>query len=308
MDIGLIVTFAGVLVATLAGVLGVWMERDPDAPKRWAFVFSGFILVSSGVELLNSLDSAAEGARTDAKLATVLLAMSDLAAKGGNPALEQFVGAELAVQARANPQMVKKMEKEIKAKGGDPTTITKRAAEGRRLASGLPAARPAAGERPRLARDGEAGAGRGARAARGGAGEGAAARMGGEGGGPGAAMGAGMGGAMGKAGQAAADADAAVGKAGRAAGAAAKAASDATGGAVDATKAVDQATSAARTATTTATKATESAAKTAETATKAADDAKKAADDAKKKADEAKKKTDDAKNKATDALKGLGGG
>ncbi len=298
MDIGLIVSFAGVTVATLAGVLGVWMERDPDSPRLWGFVFSAFILASSGVELVNTMDSTTEAAKTDAKLATVLLAMSDLAAKGGNPALEQFVGAELAVQARANPDVVKKMEKEVTKKGGDASAITRRASEGRRLASGLPADKPAAGERPRLARPGEAGASR-SKVSRAGAASGARTpgeRAPGERTGPVSGLPGGAGKAAGKAGKATAQADQATQKAGKAADSAAKTVAGATGGAVDATKQVGAATSAARGATGTAAKATEDA-------SKAADDAKKKADEAKKKADDAKKKADD---KAKDALKGIG--
>jgi hypothetical protein len=305
MDIGLIVSFAGVTVATLAGVLGVWMERDPDSPRLWGFVFSAFILASSGVELVNTVDSTAESAKTDAKLATVLLAMSDLAAKGGNPALEQFVGAELAVQARANPEMVKKMEKEVVAKGGDASAITRRAAEGRRLASGLPADKPAAGERARLARPGEAGASR-SKVSRDGAASGArtsGARAPGERTGAVSNLPGGAGKAVGKAGKATEQAAEATERAGKAAGSAAKAVSDVTGGSVDATKQVGAASSAARGATTSAAKATDSAAKATEDAKKATEDAKKATEDAKKKTEDAKKKADD---KAKDALKGIG--
>ena len=51
MNIGMIVTFAGIIVAGLAGVLGVWMERDREAPPKWAWVFSAIILVAMVIEL-----------------------------------------------------------------------------------------------------------------------------------------------------------------------------------------------------------------------------------------------------------------
>ncbi|MCK6507273.1 hypothetical protein L6R53_28525, partial [Myxococcota bacterium] len=214
MDIGLIVSFAGVIVAALAGILGVWMERDPGSPKTWGFIFSGFIVVASGVELSNTVSGEAEAAATDATLATVLEAMSELASKGNNPALEQFVGAELAVQARANPQVVKKMEKNIAAKGGDPKAVTRKAAEGRRMAAGLPASKPAAGARPTLGGARAPGAAKAAKAGR----AGAAAR------GPGGAAGArSPGGLAGGPGGAAAGAAGAAMKAGKAGAAAASA-------------------------------------------------------------------------------------
>ena len=139
MNIGLIVTFAGIIVAALAGVLGVWMERDRTAPTHWAWVFSAFILVAMCVELGHSVVQASEDSETDAAMVRVLEQLTEIAAEGNNPALEQFVGAELALQARANPELVAQLEENIEAKGGDATTIRTRAIQGRRTAAGLPA-------------------------------------------------------------------------------------------------------------------------------------------------------------------------
>lgn len=150
MDTGLIVTFAGVAVAGLAAILGVWMERDPESPKLWGWVFSGLILVATGVEGVHAMTATQEQAKTDAQLAQVLEAMSELAASGNNPALAQFVGAELAVQARANPEVVTRMEESVAAKGGDPDSVSKMASQGRRSAAGLAKDPPKEGEKPKL--------------------------------------------------------------------------------------------------------------------------------------------------------------
>jgi len=150
MDTGLIVTFAGVAVAGLAAILGVWMERDRNAPLTWGFVFSGLIVVATGVEMVHAMSATAEQNEIDAQLASVLEGMAELAAKGNNPALEQFVGAELAVQARANPDVVTRMEESVAAKGGDPASITKKASQGRRSAAGLSKEPPKPGEKPKL--------------------------------------------------------------------------------------------------------------------------------------------------------------
>ncbi|MEL6348872.1 MAG: hypothetical protein AAFV53_37555 [Myxococcota bacterium] len=138
MDIGLIVTFAGIIVAALAGVLGVWMERERSAPPFWAWVFSAFILVAMCVEMGHSVVQASEDSETDAAMVRVLEQLTELAAKGDNPTLEQFVGAELAIQARANPALVAKLEASIESHGGDASTIRRRAVQGRRIAAGLP--------------------------------------------------------------------------------------------------------------------------------------------------------------------------
>jgi hypothetical protein len=194
MDIGLIVGFAGILVAGLAGVLGVWMERDREAPPRWAFVFSGLIAFAVLVEMGHAVAQASEDAETAEAMAEVLDQLAELADKGDNPALEQFVGAELAAASRNNPRMMKRLEGRMKARGKDPSQLRRRASEGRRRSAGLPdkkrsrkagegrgdKAREGGGDKART-REG-ADAERGAKAREGGDGErGAKAREGGEG-------------------------------------------------------------------------------------------------------------------------------
>ena len=49
MDWGLIATIVGICVAGLAGVLGVWMERDRNAPPKWAWV--EYVLSQRGPEV-----------------------------------------------------------------------------------------------------------------------------------------------------------------------------------------------------------------------------------------------------------------
>mgnify|MGYP002632589113 CR=1 FL=1 len=150
MSMGLLVTFIGVIVAGLAGVLGVWMERDPKGGKAFPVVFSVLILGASTVELVHALASQVEAEMTDAKMARLLGSMAELAASGDNPALSSYVGTELAIAARANPNIVKKMEASVEAKGGDPDSVMKTAKEGRRLAAGLAAEPPKKGEKPQL--------------------------------------------------------------------------------------------------------------------------------------------------------------
>lgn len=152
MDLALMVTFAGILVAGLAGVLGVWMERDREAPPRWAYVFSALIGVAMVVEFGHAVVQAAEDGETEEAMARVLDQLTELADKGGNPALEQFVGAELAAQARSNPKMMKRLEKKMAAKGKDPAKLKQRAAEGRRKAAGLPAGQRKGGAKQGAAR------------------------------------------------------------------------------------------------------------------------------------------------------------
>ena len=146
MDMGMIVTFAGITVAGLAGVLGVWMERDPEAPPRWAWVFSFFIVISMGVEFTHSVAQAAEDGQTEEAMARVLEQLTMLAEHSDDPALQSFVSSELAAQARSNPGVMDRLEKKVAAKGGDPKALRQKAAEGRRKAAGLPAKKTVAGK------------------------------------------------------------------------------------------------------------------------------------------------------------------
>lgn len=170
MDTGMLVTFVGILIAGLAGVLGVWMERDPDAPRTWAWVFSFLIFIAVGVEMGHSVVQASSDGETEEAMARVLERLTDLAASGDNPALASFVSSELAAQARSNPGVVKNLEKKIAKKGGDPKAIRRVAAAGRRMAAGLPTKKPnfgAAGKGGKGGKDGK-GAGKGGKGGKGG--------------------------------------------------------------------------------------------------------------------------------------------
>jgi hypothetical protein len=160
MDIGMIVTFAGIVVAGLAGVLGVWMERDPEAPPRWAWVFSILILVATGIEMAHSTVQAAEDGETEEAMARVLEQLTIISAHSDNPALASFVSSELAAQARNNPGVVAKLEKKVAAKGGDVKAIRRQAAAGRtgRPVGGKAAGKAGAGARTGSKAGGKAGA------------------------------------------------------------------------------------------------------------------------------------------------------
>lgn len=144
MDLELTVTFAGIVLAGVAGVLGVWMERDREAPQKWAWVFSSLIVVAVGIEMVHSVSAEAEDAVTEERMATVLEQLTQISERSDNPALKSFVGSELAAQARNNPEVMEKVGEKL----GDPDRLLRQAAVGRRTAAGLPARRPAGASRP----------------------------------------------------------------------------------------------------------------------------------------------------------------
>ena len=148
-SIGFLVSVTGVIVAGLAGVLGVWMEKDPDGKVGLALFFSALILFASFLEMGQTIYANAGADQTDAKMALLLERLSELSEN--SPELQQFVATEVAVAARANPQVVQRMESNVRAKGGDPNRVRQMATSGRRQAAGLsakkgdpPVRRPAA--------------------------------------------------------------------------------------------------------------------------------------------------------------------
>ena len=102
MDLELTVTFAGIFLAGLAGVLGVWMERDREAPQKWAWVFSSLIVVAVGIEMVHSVAAEAEESETEDRMADVLEQLTQISEQSNNPALKSFVGAELATRRRSS--------------------------------------------------------------------------------------------------------------------------------------------------------------------------------------------------------------
>lgn len=139
MDTGLIVTFVGIIVAGLAGILGVWLERDRTAPPGWAYVFTGLIVLATGMKVAHSIAQKAQSAQSAEALARVLERLVVLSESGTNPALERFVGAELDAQSRSNPEVMDRLRVRVEASGGDPTALRRKVLAARRASAGLPA-------------------------------------------------------------------------------------------------------------------------------------------------------------------------
>ncbi len=155
LDVGLLVSFAGIAVAALAGILGVWMERDREHKPYFAILFSLVIFFASFIELGRAIAVAWQDASTKDAMATVLEQLTELSEKSDDPELASFVRAELS---RSDPGVLKRVQKKVAAKGGDPNAVRKRAAEGRRAGSAGVIGSPR--EKARSPDDGAAGDGK----------------------------------------------------------------------------------------------------------------------------------------------------
>ena len=117
MDAGLVVTVAGLFVAGLAAVLGIWMERDREGTPIWAVLFSLLIMAAMVVEMGRAWYEELHAWQLEEDMARVLEKLDELASSGENPALAEFVNAEVALQSRANPKIMKKVETRMNARG-----------------------------------------------------------------------------------------------------------------------------------------------------------------------------------------------
>lgn len=113
------VALAAVIVAGLAAILGVWIERDADAPPATATFLSLIILLAVLVGLAQTVADVAEGEQLEDDVANMLVALDAIAQKGGNAELTQFIAGEMQAQARANPEVLAKVRKTVAAEGGD---------------------------------------------------------------------------------------------------------------------------------------------------------------------------------------------
>ncbi len=123
LDPGLIVAMTGVLVAGLAAVLGIWMERDQAKPPRYAYALSALILLATVVSVMQSYLDSKAGEKMEEDMARMLQRMDEIAANSDDPALQELIGAELAAQSRSNPDVVKKLAQRVSDEGGDPTEM-----------------------------------------------------------------------------------------------------------------------------------------------------------------------------------------
>jgi hypothetical protein len=119
IDTELIVTASAVIVAGMAAVLGIWMERDARKPPRYAWALSALILLATAVSLMQSLLDKREQDEIKEDMARLLATMDKIASESNDPALLDLVKTEINAQSRDNPEVVEKVAARVEAAGGD---------------------------------------------------------------------------------------------------------------------------------------------------------------------------------------------
>lgn len=120
-DTGLLLAVVGLVVAGLASVLGIWMERDPTRPARWAYLLSLLIVAATIVSLFQSIQDARDSATMEEDMARMLQSLDRLSKD--SPELTQFLSKEMEAQSRANPDVIQKVAARVTAEGGDPAAM-----------------------------------------------------------------------------------------------------------------------------------------------------------------------------------------
>jgi hypothetical protein len=115
MSAGLFVTIAGLIVAGVSALLGVWVGWDPQKPPRYAIALSVLILLSTAVSMTQAYLKARDGAKLEADIARILDDLDRMS--GQDPAVDQYVSEEIRSQARSRPEVVNHLADRAEARG-----------------------------------------------------------------------------------------------------------------------------------------------------------------------------------------------
>ena len=79
MDTGLIISLAGLGVAGFSSLLGIWLERDMDKPKKIAAALSILIILATGVGMVQALLDQESQQKMEGDLARMLATLDKIA-------------------------------------------------------------------------------------------------------------------------------------------------------------------------------------------------------------------------------------
>lgn len=117
---------ASVLVAGLAAILGIWIERDLSRPAGSAVLLTSLIVIATGVAFWQTYIEVADAEQLEDDVAGMLVAMDAIARRGENRALNAFVATEMQAQARANPAVLDKVATTAADQGQEPGALLAR--------------------------------------------------------------------------------------------------------------------------------------------------------------------------------------
>lgn len=125
IDGDLLITEIGLVVAGMAAIIGIWVERDRSKPARYAIWLSALIALATSVGMFQCFDDHFDQKKVEEDLARVLASLDKIAAESDVdlPALNDLIKSEIAAASRANPSVVEKVAQRVADEGGDPATV-----------------------------------------------------------------------------------------------------------------------------------------------------------------------------------------
>lgn len=121
----LLITEIGMIVAGLAAIVGIWVERDSRRPARYAIWLSTLIALATFVGMFQVYKDDLDQKKVEADLARVLQSLDKIASQSDVdiPELNDLLKTEIAAQSRANPNVVEKFAQRVADEGGDPADV-----------------------------------------------------------------------------------------------------------------------------------------------------------------------------------------
>lgn len=125
IDGDLLITEIGLVVAGMAAIIGIWVERDRSKPARYAIWLSALIALATSVGMFQCFDDHFDQKKVEEDLARVLASLDKIAAESDVdlPALNDLIKSEIAAASRANPSVVEKVAQRVADEGGDPAVV-----------------------------------------------------------------------------------------------------------------------------------------------------------------------------------------
>jgi hypothetical protein len=104
MNLGLFTAIVALILTGLSSLIGLWVDRDPQRPPRWAVALSGMVVLSTLLGLVQLWDKHLSVRRSEEMLARILDDLDQLA--GRDPAVDRYVDQAIQSQVQTNPNFV----------------------------------------------------------------------------------------------------------------------------------------------------------------------------------------------------------
>ena len=125
VDFDLLITLTALLVGGLTGIVGMWVERDPDRGTRVFIALATLCLLTTIVSMYQAIGEARDAAKQEEAMANMLQKLDTIMQTAGVevPAINELVKSELASASRENPNLVKKVAQRVSDSGGNPASV-----------------------------------------------------------------------------------------------------------------------------------------------------------------------------------------